>query len=171
MYKKNIVGLLIFILVSSSVGCKNNNSLSFRMPNGQIIPQTTIQELEKNKKIHYEQYLGFILEYKDTTYKNALLIIESKDNVIGTDILKEHEINKLKSQNVESIKLIYSLVKASEKKDTLFEAHIKNLYKDYDEEIKFKNGFELRKNGQNYLKVELHTFANPNYVILIYPVK
>jgi hypothetical protein len=170
MCKKNIVQLVVFMLVCF-IGCKNEKSLNFHLPNGQVVPQTTIQELEKSKKVHYEQYWGFILDYKDTAYKNALLIIESKDNIIGTDILKEYATNKLKSQKIKSIKLTYNLAKGKKEKDTLFEANIKKCYKDYDEEIKVENGFELRKNSQNYLKVEFHTFGNPNYSVLIFPVK
>lgn len=164
--RTHTVFILLALLLSS---CGGNKNLKFQLPNGDEIKQTTIQEIEKEKKVHYEQYWGFILEYKDTLFTNALLVLESKDRIIGADVLNEDKINKLKSQMFESIEFTYTLSDSSKQRDLEFETLVKQRYNDFDEELKLQEGFELRKKGKVYVKVTLHTLAIPNYSVIIYP--
>lgn len=161
---------IVFILLSLLLlSCGGNKNLKFQLPNGVEINQTTIQEIEKEKKIHYEQYFGFVLEYQDSLFTKALLMLENNSNVVGADVLNEDRINKLKSQTIESIKYTYTLPNNSKQRDLEFETLVKQRYNDFDEELKLQEGFELRKKGIVYVKVTLHTLAIPNYSVIIYP--
>lgn len=160
------VSILVVLLLLS---CSNNQHLKFQLPNGDEIKQTTIEELGKEKNIHYEQYLGFVLEYRDSLFTQALLMFENNSNVVGADVLNEDKINKLKSQTFESLEFTYTLPDSSKQRDLRFETLIKQKYSDFDEELKLQEGFELRKKGKIYVKATLHTLAIPNYSVIIYP--
>ncbi|MES2388065.1 MAG: hypothetical protein V4543_08685, partial [Bacteroidota bacterium] len=166
-----IAGLhVIFLLpVLLLLSCNRNKNLKFRLPNGEEIKQTTIQEIEKVKKVHYEQYGGFVLEYQDSLFKEALLILEDDNYGVYGDVLNEDQIHKLKSHTVESIDFIYKLSDNSKLFNLQFEAQIKQQYSDYDEELKTKEGFELKKNGYLYVEVSLLSTVYPYYTVRTYP--
>lgn len=170
MISKTTCNLIILLTLVLS-NCVNKKILKFKLPNGDIIAQTSVKELRKENKIHYEQYLGFVLEYHDSLFNQALLMLKNNDNIVGADVLTEDKISKLGLQTVEAIKFTYTFPGISKQRNLPFELFVKGKYNDFDDEIKLDEGFELKKSGKPYVKVSLHTFAIPNYSVILYPAE
>lgn len=159
-----LVGLLF-------IGCHGCEQRHFQMPNGQRVKQTSIRNLEKEEKIHYEQYRGFVLRYQDSLFTDPLLSVTNNDYIVGADILSDGAINNLKQRTIESVQFEYILPNNSKHRLIEFEAFIKKVFKDYDKEVKTQNGFTLEKNRKPFLEVSFYSIAIPNYSVTIYPTK
>lgn len=149
--------------------CSSKVDHKFRLPNGVEIKQGTISEMERVTEVRYAQYRGFVLEYRDSLFSEALLILPNNSSVVGVDVLNADQVNRLRSQPVEAINFTYPLSGGKRRRDAGFEAHIKELYQDYDVVLPLQDGFELKMAGYSYVKVMFHDLAIPNYSITVYP--
>lgn len=165
-----ILNIVIFnLLVIYS--CNTKTNFSFKLPNGSIIEQATLMDLEQNNTIKYEQYFGFVINYHDSLFKKALLLIENNSSIVGSEVLNDTKINQLKNKKIEAIKFTYELNNQSQNRDFLFEEYILNKYKEFDKKEEIQNGFELYKKGKKYVSVKLNVIAIPNYSVVIYPTQ
>lgn len=139
------------------------------MPNGKILKMESIVEMENNNTIHFEQYVGFVLDYKDTFFNKAVLVLDENYNDVGKDVLNEKKINKLKLKTCKHVKLTYILPDSLKQRSLGFENWIKDRYSNFDREVNSEEGFELIKNGKTYLKITFYNIAAPNYSVLIFP--
>lgn len=166
---KIVLSVLIavpLILVSCS---KEEKQLKFQLPDESELKQMKIEQLEKQKEVHYEQYVGFILGYEDSLFKRAVLILKDNNSAAGADVLNEKQIAELKPEIFESLRFAYKPPNGSTQRNLQFESIIRNKFNDFDEEIKLTDGFELKKKGKSYVKVNLYNIGGANYIVQIYP--
>lgn len=153
------------------LSCNSNKELKFILPNGDIVKQTSIWEIEKDRIVHFEHYYGFVLDYQDGIFINPLLNLGYEGNAIKSDVLSDEKINELKFKIVQSLEFSCDFPNQSDKRNFNFEQSIKDKYSDFDEVLSHENGFELRRKGQMYVEIKYYTnnINSSLYHLIIYP--
>src|SRR5207245_2183023 len=147
----------------------NKSSKVFRFPNGEIVKQSKINEIKKQFKIRYEQYKGFISNYDDSILTSFLLLFENYNEVVGSDVISQEKINKLKFKNVTYIRFDHILKSDHNFRDSTFEKYIQKKYPLADKIGITDNSFDLKENGATICNIEFQNLVLPIYFVTLYP--
>lgn len=169
--RKTLIIIILALSILFSYSCRDKNKLHFKLPNGLKIKYATIAELKLMYKIRYEDYHGFVMQYKDTMFTNILIKIANNSYKVGADVLNDEQIKKLEAEYVESIELRYSGNDSLTNRDTLFESTIMKIYNNYDKIYKTKNGFILKNNYRKFLELHCYDSEFKHYRIELFPIE
>jgi len=164
----NTVAILSCMILLINGCCKKTPKL-FRLPNGEMIKQTTVSDLEHQFKIRFEQYDGFVAIYGDSLLKEFRLVNNDMNKIIGADILSDKTINDLRSYEVETIHFSYTVKNKNDK--IVFQNYIQKKYPRCIRKDINKDNFDLECKGTIICRIEFYDFAIPNYSVKILPAE
>ena len=148
---------VFFLGLLSMISC-NSDRKCFRLLNGEIIKQTSVQEIENIDKVNFSQYEGFVISSKDSLFNKAILEIEN--GAIKNDVLNKEKIEELKNEKIISIKYTYN------SKLQLDTANVKDhLLKKFDDCVVENIG-----DNTNYYNKEGALVAKLEYFHIIKPI-
>ena len=170
--KKNkwVIKLLVLSLLMFNVACSGKDD-HFVLPNQQILIGKNVYDYSKMFDVQYFQYEGFKAKYNDSLLKECIFIFKNHLEYVGSDVLDENQIEKLKNMQIVEIQFHISANKI------MFENLLEYLKRKYLNtkllENKTNLGFHVTnkcsfvslKNGKTLCTVEFVKFVVPYYKI------
>lgn len=159
---------LIFLLsLVLLVGCSKKDS-SFLLPNGEQLSVFSVNEFSNSYPVVYAQYGGFEGVYGDSLLKEFLLLFEDHSSKVGSDVLGEEKIEKLKEEKISAIRFS---VKENDISQLELKTYLLSMYKGCKWVEKEKDIYLIvNKNSENiFCEIKYVNIAIPSFIIKILP--
>jgi hypothetical protein len=158
-----------FALLFMFMGCKHPKEY-FRLPNGEVIPNMTIDSFAKGYDLSFHHYAGFKGDYHDSLIDD-MLIMPTNGDIIGTDILTSKEIEQLKQENVSYIRFNISMNDTLEATKSRIEKYIFSKYAKYTLVKVDSHTYDLIDNkGEKVSELRYYSGVLPHYFLYVYAV-
>jgi hypothetical protein len=158
-----------FALFFMFMGCKHPKEY-FILPNGEVIPNMTIDSFAKRYELSFRQYAGFKGDYHDSLI-NDMLIMPTDNGIIGTDVLTSEQIEQLKQENVSYIIFNISMTDTLVATKSRIEKYIFSKYAKYTlVKINSHTYDMIDNNGEKVSELQYFSEVLPHYFLYVYAV-
>lgn len=96
-------GIIIMLIFFISCNSKKVGSCIL-LPNGKIINNDKVENLEKISPLFYMDYKGFVGSYPDSVLTKFTVLVDNYTNEVGRSVASQEHISSLKQKSFEGIK-------------------------------------------------------------------